>query len=100
MTGLVLILSQAFTTGLAEAADEYRTVSVADPYLELRTGPGRGYPRFHVVDRGETVDILLRKTDWFKVRAPNGKEGWVDRDQLELTLQPGGQEIKFARADQ
>ncbi len=94
------MLSQAFTAGLVEAADEYRTVSVADPYLELRTGPGHGYPRFYVVDRGETVEIIVRKTDWFKVRARNGKEGWVDRDQMELTLQPGGREIEFAQADQ
>ncbi len=100
LTAWVLVLSQAFTTGLAEAADEYRTVSVADPFLEMRTGPGRGYPGFHVVDRGETVEILMRKTDWFKVRAPNGKEGWVDRGQMELTLQPGGAEIEFAQADQ
>ncbi len=99
LAALVFVLSQAFTTGFAEAADEYRTVSVADPYLELRTGPGRGYPIFHVVDRDETVDILMRKTDWFKVRAPNGKEGWVDRGQMELTLQPGGREIEFAQAD-
>ncbi len=99
LAALVFVLSQAFTTGLAEAADEYRTVSVAEPYLELRTGPGRGYPIFHVVDRGETLDILMRKTDWFKVRAPNGKEGWVDRGQMELTLQPGGREIEFAQAD-
>ena len=81
---LVLALSQAFTTGLAEAAEEYRTVSVADPYLEIRTGPGRGYPKFYVVDRGETVEILKRKTDWFKVRAANGKEGWVEREQIGI----------------
>jgi hypothetical protein len=99
LAALVLILSQALTNGLAEAAEEYRTVSVADPYLEMRTGPGRGYPKFHVVDRGETVDILMRKTDWFKVRAPNGKEGWVDRGQMELTLQPSGEQIEFAQAD-
>ena len=96
LAALVFVLSQALTSGTAEAADEYVTVSVADPYLEMRTGPGRGYPKFHVVDRGETVDILMRKTDWFKVRAPNGKEGWVDRNQMELTLQPSGQEFEFA----
>ena len=100
LAALVLIMSQAFTTGLAEAADKYRTVSVADPYLEMRTGPGRGYPKFHVVDRGETVEIMMRKTDWFKVRAANGKEGWVDRGQMEFTLQRTGQEIEFAQADQ
>ena len=99
LAALVLVLSQAFTIGLAEAADKYRTVSVADPFLELRTGPGRGYPKFHVVDRGETVEILLRKTDWFKVRAPDGKEGWVDRGQMKLTLQPGGEQIEFAQSD-
>jgi hypothetical protein len=100
LAALVLIFSQAITAGFAEAAEEYRSVSVADPYLEMRTGPGRGYPIFHVVDRGETVDILMRKTDWFKVRAVSGKEGWVDRGQMELTLQPSGQEIEFAQADQ
>ncbi len=100
LAALVLALSQAFTAGLAEAADEYRTVSVADPYLEIRTGPGRGYPKFYVIDRGETVEILKRKTDWFKVRAANGKEGWVEREQLELTLRPGGQRIEFTEVDQ
>ena len=85
---------------IAQAAEEYRTVSVADPYLEMHTGPGRGYPKFYVVDRGETVEIIKRRTDWFLVRASNGKEGWVDRAQMERTLQPTGSEISFAQADQ
>ena len=45
----------------------------------MRTGPGRGYPIFHVIDRGESVDIIMQRTDWYQVRAENGKEGWVDR---------------------
>ena len=65
-------------------------MTVADPYLEMRTGPGRGYPIFHVVDRGEDVAVIMRRTDWFLVRASNGKEGWVRRAQMERTLQPDG----------
>ncbi len=65
-------------------------VQVADPYLELRTGPGRGYPIFHVAARHEWVVILLRHTDWFKVRTAAGKEGWVHRTQLETTLTEAG----------
>lgn len=65
-------------------------VQVADPYLELHTGAGRGYPVFHVAARGEWVEILLRHTDWFKVRTANGKEGWVQRHQLETTLTEAG----------
>lgn len=82
----------------AQAAKQFLGVTVADPYLELRTGPGRGYPVFHVVDRGETVDVLVRKTDWFKVRADSGKEGWVKREQMLSTLLGDGQTISFEEA--
>jgi hypothetical protein len=97
---LLIILSQAITAGLAWAGDDHYTVSVADPYLEMRTGPGRGYPKFHVIERGETVSIVKRRTDWFLVRGAGGTEGWVDRAQMELTLQPDGQNIEFSSTDQ
>ncbi len=74
-------------------------MAVADPYLEMRTGPARGYPIFHVVDRGESVEIIMQRTDWFLVRDAGGDEGWVDRAQMELTLQADGSEIDFEQAD-
>jgi uncharacterized protein YgiM (DUF1202 family) len=64
------------------------------------TGPGRGYPVHHVVDRGDAVEIIMRRTDWFQVRAPDGAVGWVDRAQMERTLQDSGTEIVFAEATQ
>jgi hypothetical protein len=70
---------------LAETLD----VVVADPFLELRTGAGRGYPVTQVVRRGDPVRILKRRTDWFKVRDARGHEGWVHREQLAMTLVPG-----------
>jgi hypothetical protein len=69
----------------AKAAKELRSVAVADPYLEMHTGPGRGYPIFHVVDRGESIDIIKQRTDWFLVRDADGDEGWVDRGLEEFT---------------
>ncbi|MDX1404851.1 MAG: SH3 domain-containing protein [Woeseiaceae bacterium] len=100
MAVLALILSQSANPLYAQASGEYRTVSVADPYLELHTGPGGGYPIFHVIDRGETVEIMMRRTDWFQVRGADGTVGWVDRAQMERTLQPAGSFIEFAEADQ
>lgn len=97
---LLVALAQVFSAGVAQAADEYMTVAVADPYLEMHTGPGRGYPIFHVIDRGESVQVLSQRTDWFLVRGPDGKEGWVDRAQMEQTLQPGGAVTAFDQADQ
>ncbi len=71
-------------------------LKVADPYLDMHTGPGEGYPIFHVVERGEQVEILKRKTEWFKIRMDNGKQGWVPRAQLERTLTPDGQAVAIA----
>ncbi len=97
---LVALALLAFTPGNAAAADDdvLRTVAIADPYLELHTGPGRGYPIFHIVDRGESVDIIMQRTDWYLIRAANDTEGWVAQKQMELTLNPDGSEVDFARA--
>ena len=95
---LVAVALQIVLAAPAEAANEYRTVTVADPYLEMRTGAGRGYPIFNVVDRGEVVDVLKQRTEWYLVRADNGKEGWVDRAQMEQTLQPDGSPVSFDEA--
>ena len=48
--------------------DEPHKILIADPFIELHTGPGRGYPVFHVVERGREVTIVKRRTDWFQVR--------------------------------
>ena len=65
-------------------------LQVTDPYIELRTGPGRGFPIFFVAQRNAWIEIELRHTDWFKVRTEGGKVGWVDRHQLETTLTAAG----------
>lgn len=77
-------------------------VQIADPYIELRSGPGKGYPILQVEERGAWVEILKRKTDWFKVRTPAGREGWVYRAQIERTLTPTGTatEVRDATIDE
>lgn len=74
-------------------------VTVDDPYIEMHTGPGRGYPIFHVVDKGEAVDVLRQRTDWFQVRTRKDKKGWVHRDQLERTLADDGTRTKIEDLD-
>jgi Bacterial SH3 domain len=81
----VLLLLQALIGGVAHAAKPLLELVVTRPYLEMRTGPGRGYPVFYVVARGEKLTVLYSRTDWFKVRAPRGVEGWTRRDELAMT---------------
>ncbi|MBI3562784.1 MAG: SH3 domain-containing protein [Gammaproteobacteria bacterium] len=75
-------------------------MQVYDPYIELHTGPGRGYPVFYVVSRDEWVEIIVRQTDWFKVRSETGIEGWVARNEMLQTLSPDGKRIELKEASQ
>lgn len=79
----------------AHAQLRVERVQVTDPYIELRTGPGRGYPVFFVAAREEWIEITLRHTDWYKVRTAGGKLGWVNRKQLESTLTEAGGQKTF-----
>ncbi len=70
-------------------------LTVVAPYVELHTGPGRGYPVFFVVERGTALTLELRRTDWFQVRTAEGRVGWVPRAQLESTLTAAGATRSF-----
>jgi hypothetical protein len=83
-------LAQSTPASAATAEPGAETLKVADPFLEMHTGPGRGFPVFFVVERGQTVTIEMRRTDWFRVRAQTGQVGWVTRRQLEATLTEAG----------
>ncbi|MEO8525674.1 MAG: SH3 domain-containing protein [Caldimonas sp.] len=74
----------------ARASDANERLQIADPYIELRTGPGRGFPIHYVAARGEWIEVEQRHTDWFEVRTDGGKAGWVNRSQLETTLTAAG----------
>jgi SH3 domain-containing protein/outer membrane protein with beta-barrel domain len=88
----LLILLLLFTVS-ARADDPPRRILIADPYIELHSGPGRGYPIFHVIERGQEVTLVKRRTDWFDVRSDRGVEGWVHRDQMISTLEQTGEPL-------
>ena len=96
---LALCLLLLLAAPLARSAQEYLQVFVAAPYLELHTGPGRGYPVFYVVERDASVDVLKRRTDWFKVRTERGVEGWVSRKDMLSTVLADGTPFHFNFGD-
>ena len=82
---------------LCVAAEE-APLTVDSPFIEMHTGPGSGFPVFHVVERGEQVSLLKQRTDWFQVRAPRGQRGWVSRRQIGTTQMAGGASFAAALA--
>jgi hypothetical protein len=105
---LALVLSALWAGAYASAepnrrfdreAGRYAEVTVTGPYLEFHTGPGGRYPVFHVVPRGEHVQVLFRRTDWFKVRDERDREGWVRREQIEQTQLANGDALPLEDPD-
>lgn len=78
---------------LLAAAAAGPVVTVADPFLEMHTGPGRGYPVTNVAERGEKVTIEKRRTDWFLVVDESGRGGWVHRSNMLATLTEAGEAL-------
>src|SRR5581483_11919051 len=73
-SGAVLLLS----TGIAAAAP-----ATAESDVNVRSGPGPGYPVVGVLRAGETVDVAGCTGSWCRVRAPSGS-GFASRNYLAL----------------
>lgn len=95
ITFLFILLSLSQST-VAFADEAVQRVKIADPFIDLHTGPGDGYPIFHVIERGDYLDVILRRTSWFKVRTEKGLLGWVPVEQMETTLTPAGEKVAFS----
>lgn len=91
LLALLMLTLPIADAGAQTAFTEDSTVlEVVDPFIELHTAPGRGYPVFHVIEKGEKVELLKRKTNWYKVRSESGEAGWTKAAQLGRTLLPTG----------
>ena len=92
----LLCLAVIFWAPVTSAKRYEPLVVVSDPYIELHTGPGRGFPIFYVVEKGEQIQLVKRKTDWIKIRTLKSnriKEGWVRVSDMNSTLDLDGEPI-------
>jgi len=72
-------------------------ITVTAPFVELRTGPGRGYPITHIAERGENIRVFKRLTDWYKVETQKGVIGWIKNDELNDSLTEDGYLAVFSK---
>jgi hypothetical protein len=93
------LLLTAFAGAIAADTDDQVQSLVVDAYIEMRTAPGRGYPVFYIAERGETITLLKRKTDWIKLRNERGVEGWAHVDDIGRTLDIYGDPMAMRSPD-
>lgn len=93
MKGALLTLCLLLACPVIAADKEPIRAQVLEAYIDMRTGPGRGFPIFYVAERGERVEVLMQRTDWLKVRNDDAIEGWVHVDQMVLTRDQNNQPL-------
>lgn len=82
--------------GKANFANEQMIGVIQQPFLNLHTGPGRGYPVFYIARKNERVIVLKQRTGWVKVKIEDGTVGWAKKNSLALAFTPTGSEIPLA----
>ncbi len=71
-------------------------ITVGSPYLELYVFPGRGFPRFHALEKGERLRMFKKRSDWYKVETTDGKQGWVRKRDLQTIYDQDGYLLDFS----
>lgn len=77
----------------SSSAQDVQGVQVAEPFIELRSGPSELYPVIHSTEAGEWLLILRRKTEWIKVQDEKQRVGWVHIDEIVKTKAPNGEPV-------
>jgi hypothetical protein len=94
-----LHLSLISTTSYAEdvkhkesqaAHDNSVNLTVMDTFLEMHSGPGRGYPVIHTMEQDEHITVIRRRGSWYQVKNKHDKSGWIQQEKLARTIAPSG----------
>lgn len=64
-------------------------------YINVHTGPGRGFPVFYALEKGETITLLKSKTDWIKITTDKDIIGWIHRRDMDNTIGALGEVVKL-----
>lgn len=77
-------------------ANDSFEVTVTAPFVELHTGPGRGYPIVHVAAQGEQLEIIKRRNNWYLVKFHSKRKvvkAWVKASQIAQTQTASGEYV-------
>jgi serpin B len=66
------------------------TACVSSPIVNIRSGAGPEYAVVATASKGTDLTILKESGAWYKVRTPDGKEGWVRKDLVALSPKTEG----------
>jgi hypothetical protein len=95
MKYIFAFLALLFTTFTCAA--ENLELTVQEPYINIHTGAGRGYPINYVAEQGEQIIVIKRHASWYLVQLTSDVSGWVHQDEIAQTITPDGNQFQLAQ---
>lgn len=90
ITGIAVLL---FSSSAFAAGNEAKAKVAYEEFIELRAGPGSGYPVYVVIEQGEEITLVSRRSSWYKVSSNNDADaaGWITVDDLYAAIYPAAE---------
>lgn len=80
---LFVLLNFVFFSHNLMAGEKPIKLMIEVTYIQLHSGPGIGYPILNVIEKGELVELLVKRTSWLKVKDQRNNIGWLNQKDLE-----------------
>ena len=80
-------------TRWTDIEENYMQLQVSDAYIDIYTGPGRGYPVFYVAEKSEWLKVIKRRTDWFQVKTSRQQLGWIKLADISKLSDHSGEAV-------
>lgn len=94
-TPLSIVLGMLLLSGAYNASSESLELIVDVSFIDMHTGPGRGFPKFYSIARGEKLTPIKQRTTWIKVETTKGRRGWIKSHDLEHTRTLDGRPVRL-----
>jgi uncharacterized protein YgiM (DUF1202 family) len=89
------LLTAAAATALGVTAAAFaEDVFVKTPTATLRSGKGGAYSEITRAPRGQMLKVVTREGGYLKVRAADGKEGWLHQNNVASSATSGGVDLR------
>lgn len=80
---LILFFSSLIVYASSALADDQPIkLQIEVSYIELHSGPGIGYPIVNIIEKGESVEVLVKRTSWLKIKDQRNNIGWLYQNDL------------------
>ena len=76
-------------SNIALAKNKVTKFTIEASFIELHSGPGIGYPVINVIEKGELVELLVKRTSWLKVKDQRNNIGWLSQNDLTKITNQG-----------